>query len=100
MDLHVAGEDLGVSALSRQTGGRGQLSGLKGARTISALAETMEQAFGRPVLDETGLEGSYDLDVETEGAGDFLAALHDTLGLAVTPARRDVPMLMVRKQSR
>jgi uncharacterized protein (TIGR03435 family) len=96
LDLHLAGEDPRLAPPGRH----GQLSGVNGARSLPELAETLEQAFGRPVLDETGLAGSFEMDVETEGAGDFLTALRDTLGLSVTPARRDVPTLMVRKRAR
>jgi uncharacterized protein (TIGR03435 family) len=52
----------------------------------------------RPVIDETNLDGLYDFNVRTqaENGERFLHALCDQLGLAATPARRNVTMLVVR----
>ena len=44
------------------------------------------------------LDGTYDLNIrtETESGEQFLHAVCDRLGLAATPARRNVTMLVVR----
>ena len=79
----------------------GDLTGIRQAMTMPALAELLEAATGRPVVDETGLAGAYELDVETEErtTADFIEALGRTHGLVLTPGRRDVSVLVVRKSN-
>ena len=63
--------------------------------------EMLEATLDRPVIDETNLVGTYDLDIRTraESGEAFLHALCDRLGLSVTPGRRHVRMLVVRDAS-
>jgi hypothetical protein len=59
----------------------------------------LEAALDRPVVDETNLTGAYELDVRTDAqtSDQFLHALCDRLGLAATPAKRHVAMLVARQ---
>ncbi len=78
---------------------------------IGDLCRVLEEALGRAFVDETGLKGAYDFEVQSGGhnagplgvfdtfdIGDvFLRALRDQLGLVATPGQRDVSMLVVRR---
>jgi uncharacterized protein (TIGR03435 family) len=63
--------------------------------SMEIFCHTLEEALGRPVVDETGLEGSYDIELSGE-AGDLIERLRRDLGLLLTPARRPVAWLSVR----
>ncbi|HEY4363571.1 MAG TPA: TIGR03435 family protein [Bryobacteraceae bacterium] len=68
---------------------------------IADLCRTLEMNVGRPVMDETGLEGNYDFEVagsETSN-DDILQTLRENLGLVLTPAKRDVAILRVRARA-
>lgn len=60
------------------------------------LAQALWMSVGKPVLDETGLGGSYHIDLEwdsqSEAARDRALA---ALGLRLEPARRQVPQLRI-----
>jgi uncharacterized protein (TIGR03435 family) len=73
-----------------------RMSGL----TIDDLCATLEEMFGRPFVNETGLMGRYDLAVEGEfsPADAFFAAMEDQLGLVVTSARRPIETVVVRAE--
>jgi uncharacterized protein (TIGR03435 family) len=62
------------------------------------LSEQLERGVGRPVVDETNLDGRYDLHAFTESqtTDALFDVLREKFGLVVTPARRDVAMLVVR----
>lgn len=67
------------------------------AGTIADFCRTLEGAVDRPVVDETGLAGRYDLEVKGYANRDELfAMLREKFGLVVTPARREVKFLVVR----
>jgi uncharacterized protein (TIGR03435 family) len=86
-----------------------------GTRTIAALARGLESAVGRPVIDETGLSGTFDIalqwtpepgiDVQpattptAEGASLF-TAIQEQLGLALKSARAVVPVVAVGRIER
>lgn len=75
------------------------ISGISTMTSVRGLCEMLERSLGRPVIDETNVTGTYEIDVRsdtgtTEGVFD---ALRDRLGLIVTPATREVPMLIVRR---
>jgi uncharacterized protein (TIGR03435 family) len=61
---------------------------------------------GRPVIDKTGLEGSYDCEMnwsqaDSDGAGQFFfTAVRDQLGLTLQPAKGPVEVLVVDGISR
>ena len=67
--------------------------------TIQEYGHLLEGALGRPVVDETGLYGRYTLQMEGDARSqdDFVTRLRDQLGLVLTPARRDVTFLVIRK---
>ena len=75
---------------------RGVLTGIAQEMTMSALCELLESSLRKPVVDETGLAGTYVLKVETAAktTADFLAALRTQTGLDVTAALREVPMVV------
>jgi uncharacterized protein (TIGR03435 family) len=55
-----------------------------------------------PVIDETGLTGSYDFDLHWNGRSnnqnqEIQRALKEQLGLELVPARRSIEMLVVEK---
>jgi uncharacterized protein (TIGR03435 family) len=69
---------------------------------IAALAENLARAVGRPVTDNTGLMGLYDLKLEwtpdqttDAGAASIFTALREQLGLRLEPARGPVDVIVV-----
>lgn len=82
--------------LKTLSGGQGMLSALSQSLTIDELCVVLESAFGSVFVDETGTSGAYAIQVESAaGAETFLAALSRETGLAITPATREVEMLVV-----
>jgi uncharacterized protein (TIGR03435 family) len=66
--------------------------------TIAEFCRTLESGLDRPIVDETNLTGTYDFEVD---AGDrtqdqLFQMLADQLGLVLTPAVRDISMVVVR----
>jgi uncharacterized protein (TIGR03435 family) len=61
--------------------------------------KALEAGLNRPILDETKLTGSYDLEMQGEArtTEEFLAMLRDQFGLLLTSARRSIDMVVVRK---
>jgi hypothetical protein len=78
----------------------GMLNAIHQALTIGELCLLLETLLGEVFLDESGYTGSYAIDVEAaSGDGrEFLDGLCEELGLVVTPARREVELLIVRRQ--
>lgn len=73
-------------------GGALRLSG-----PIPALVATMERILSRPVIDETGLNGAYDIRLPfDERAPETLVTAVEGLGLSLTTARRPIGFLVVR----
>ena len=88
------------------TGGRGMApppgstigpSAFAGSLTMPGLCEMLESALGQPVVDETALSGTFELEVRADSPNvdDVSAALRDRLGLALTPGEREVTFLVV-----
>jgi uncharacterized protein (TIGR03435 family) len=78
---------------------RAPISNISGSgMTMADLCSALERHLDRPVVDETGLEGSYDFQVGNDGKDDenFFQRVRDDLGLHVMPGKRDVTMLVVR----
>ncbi len=67
--------------------------------TIDDFCRYLEGHLDRPLIDETNLEGRFDLQVgdENPSAGDFIRRVRDQLGLVVTVAPRLVEMLVFRR---
>jgi uncharacterized protein (TIGR03435 family) len=78
--------------------GTASVRGMSATSTVAHLCEMVEATLDRPVIDETNLDGTYDLDIRTqaESGEQLLHALCDRLGLVATAARRNVTMLVVR----
>jgi uncharacterized protein (TIGR03435 family) len=66
--------------------------------TMEEFCTALEQGLDRPVVDETGLGGRYDIEVlgGHTSTSEFLQRLRTQLGLHLTSARRDVTMLVLR----
>ena len=61
------------------------------------IAEAVQLIVGTPVIDETGLRGSYDLtlDWDDDPVRSLTAFLRDRFGLRLAPDRRDLDVLVV-----
>ena len=73
---------------------------ISGSVGVEYLCDILERSVNRPVIDETGLTGSLEWNVQVAGTttDDLLAALRNQVGLLATPAHRDVTMLVVRRR--
>lgn len=62
------------------------------------LAGVLENVVGRPVIDETGLDKRYDIEVSGPHVSveAFLTALERETGLTLTLARREIEMVVVK----
>jgi uncharacterized protein (TIGR03435 family) len=94
---HMAGEFL-KSLVVGWKRGTASIRGMSATSTMAQLCELLEGTLDRPVIDETNLDGAYDLDIrmQADSGEQFLHGLCDRLGLAATAARRNVRMIVVR----
>lgn len=69
---------------------------LRGA-DMRSLAAALQSILGRPVVDETGIRGWYDLEFEwtADRVASVAALLHDRYGLRLSPGRREMNALVV-----
>ncbi len=60
----------------------------------------LTHSLHRPVIDETGLDGAYNLKVKGDAktSEDFLRLLKEQTGLVVTPDRRSLEVLVFTKR--
>ena len=67
------------------------------ATTIADFAHWLEEFVGHPIIDETGLAGTYDIEVqgEMQGLEELRHALIEQLALVLTRTQRDLPVLAV-----
>jgi uncharacterized protein (TIGR03435 family) len=67
---------------------------------VAIVVQIIEGILDRPVVDETGLTGIYDLELRgsLEDRDAFIRSLRDEAGLIATPGRRDIQVLVVRSQ--
>jgi uncharacterized protein (TIGR03435 family) len=94
--------------LSQSTNPSGEYRAFSGEasaddKPLSALAEELEIAIGKPVLDETGLANHYDFDIKWEQK-DYshpnLAGMTTAVkqfGLDLVPVKRSIEVVVVRK---
>lgn len=77
---------------------RGELTG--GALSSQDLASHFSTLIGRPVLDETGIEELYtvDLDWEPRNTQALLTEVKERLGLDLAPERRTVDVVVIRSE--
>jgi uncharacterized protein (TIGR03435 family) len=67
------------------------------ASTIADFGKSLEASLDHVLVDETRLAGSYDFKIPNYNNKDELfKALHDQLGLVVTPAQRNVTVVTAR----
>jgi uncharacterized protein (TIGR03435 family) len=69
---------------------------LQGA-SMENLASTLQSIVGRPVIDDTGITGSYNLELqwEEDRIASLSAALQHRFGLQLSPATRNLDALIV-----
>ena len=71
-----------------------------GTSSLADLCQMLEGVLGRPVVDETGIEGSIEFDIrDSQGIDGLLEDLRERYGLAVTPVRRRIERLVLRPLS-
>ena len=94
---HVGAAASGISASSGT--GKVTIAGVK--TTMARLAEYLASQAGRPVVDNTGLKGEYDFQLEwsTEDADSsgpsVFAALDEQLGLKLSAAKGPIEVIVV-----
>jgi uncharacterized protein (TIGR03435 family) len=69
-----------------------------GNMTADEFGTFLENGFGRPIVNETGLEGRYDFEVHgpAKNTGEFLQNLRDQIGIVLTPATRNIEFVTLR----
>lgn len=89
------------------SGGRGQISIKGGTDTLAVLAFELSWRLGRPVIDQTGLKGRYELTLnwtEDDGAlpgantsngPSLFTAIQEQLGLRLEATKGPVPVLVI-----
>ncbi len=94
---HIGGGISGISASS----GNGQVSITGQKTTMARLAEYLAGRVDRPVVDNTGINGEYDFQVQwstdnTDSSGpSVFAALDEQLGLRLDAARGPIDIVVV-----
>jgi uncharacterized protein (TIGR03435 family) len=65
--------------------------------SMQDVASALQGILGRPVIDETGIRGSYDMEFEWVGErfASVTATLRDRFGLRLSPATRNMETLVV-----
>ena len=84
-----------------------------GVRTMASLAQRIKPFAGRPVLDKTGLEGTYDIKLDFDvyellgttpppgyNKPPLAAALREQLGLRLEPQKAPLPLLVIEDVQR
>ena len=93
-----AGEKMRPATVDSGVGyGRGSFTGL--AVAMERLRGLLEGTLGEPVLDETGLEGKWEMELHWEPGDDasLRRAVRESLGLVLEPARRTIEVTVVRR---
>jgi uncharacterized protein (TIGR03435 family) len=69
--------------------------------SLMQFAETMEQILQKPVLDTTGIEGLYEIDLswDPEQPDSLAAAVMEQLGLELKADRQTIGILVIRSTS-
>jgi uncharacterized protein (TIGR03435 family) len=76
--------------------------GVEGGKTLDRFAEELTRVSGRPVLNRTGLDGQYSLELEWADDDDddatvptLFTAIREQLGLTLEPAKAPVEVIVV-----
>jgi uncharacterized protein (TIGR03435 family) len=74
---------------------RGQIRSIK--QPIRTLTEFLENIWGRPVIDKTGLAGEYDWELPYSGVDKTILfnAVREKLGLEITETKQPIEMLIL-----
>ena len=103
--------DCGATLASGVVGGGGATSRKTSAITMAAFATSLEPRVGRPVIDRTGLDGTFDLELQltnnarppsispdvqlTLNQSPLVNALREQLGLTLRAERAPVNVLVI-----
>lgn len=109
IDVYVLERDPAVASAVDLPGAGAHEGGLRSSEgslegrgiTSTRLVQALEQPLDRPVLDETGLEETFDVALAWEpgDVGSLQRALRERLGLRARPATREIEVLVVRRRS-
>ena len=66
--------------------------------TMNEFRKDLEERLGRPIIDETGLKGVYDLEVHGHAGSneEFIRMLREQTGLVLTPDTRNIDVLILQ----
>jgi uncharacterized protein (TIGR03435 family) len=66
--------------------------------TMDDFRRDLERSLDRPVIDETGLDGVYDIAVSgnAKNTDEFIHALREQTGIVLTPATRNIEFVILR----
>jgi uncharacterized protein (TIGR03435 family) len=66
--------------------------------TMEKFCQALEASVDRPVVNESGLEGEFAFNVKASqgNENDFLERLRSQLGIVITPARREVAVVVLK----
>jgi uncharacterized protein (TIGR03435 family) len=86
-DAHEGVEPVSVSAVR----------GVSMDGTADQFCDVLEKQLDRPVVNESGLDGEFEFRLKSmeEATNDFQKNLRDQLGLEITPAERDIDVLVI-----
>jgi uncharacterized protein (TIGR03435 family) len=101
-NLHASGTPEPVEPKRTNDGGAFPMIALRQMDSpLGALAAFLTEQFGRPVIDRTGLKGSYDIkfqvpiDPEADRESQITTALQDQLGLKITSQKATVDTIFI-----
>ena len=68
--------------------------------TIPQLMARLEPYSDRPIFDETGITGNYDvkMTIDESDLGSIVKSVRDQLGLELVPENRSIPVIVVAKK--
>lgn len=86
-----------MSMISAQTSETGSIGAVN--QTMQQIARQFESVLGAPVLDETGLEGRFDFDLEYDNSPlGIIPVVREQLGLELSLTRRSIETVVVLPQ--
>lgn len=75
-----------------------QISSFSAEGTLDDICQALERQADRPVVNETNVQGEFKIDVARTGSsgGDFFSRLRLQSGLAITPGKRNVKVVVIK----